>query len=237
MDENITPETNAEFVAPKEKRGYRTFRRVFSGQELQTSFAKLLVESENRMAFVQKIIESSLPRFGETLKQFPPEVQEICEDTFLDEKTFLNKFQDLLIDFLDKNFDAREYEVKTGLADAETYGFIPLNEIIYFGADDNLAHIHLGSARTFGPKEIISLFNDGLEKLAKELIKPEFAGIKKVTATSWIVAQKPDFFAGAGFTIDGLVDEEMRQRHFSTETRPVVASHIDREDFLQRYLK
>ncbi|MFH1089668.1 MAG: hypothetical protein V1716_04570 [Candidatus Uhrbacteria bacterium] len=237
MTEDVRSETGAEFVAPAERRGFRTFRRVFSGKELQASFAKLLTDSENRAAFVQKIVEASLPRLGEALRQFPSEVQEICEDTSLDEQKFLNKFQDLLIDFLDRNFDAREYEVKVGLVEARAHGFIPLNEIIYFGADDNLAHIHLGSARTFGPKEIISLFNDDLEKLAKELEKPEFKKVKKVTATSWIVAQKPEFFKAAGFTIDGPIGEEMTRRHFSTETRPVVASHIDREDFLRRYLK
>jgi len=39
-----------------------------------------------------------------------------------------------------------------------------------------------------------------------------------------------------GFTIDGKINEKMKKKHFSDETREVWEAHMDREELLNKYL-
>jgi hypothetical protein len=169
------------------------------------------------------------------VRDFPNVIQEVLADTALGDKDFLLAVREAFYDFLDRNLDPREFESKTRTTKEGL--FIPLNEILSFGHDGEIIHIHLASARTLEPDERTVMITDGFEKLAKKFAEPEFQAVKKVTITSWIVAKKPEFFETFGFVTDGPIDESVRQEYFKDETGPISAAHIDREVFLKRYLK
>ena len=109
--------------------------------------------------------------------------------------------------------------------------FIEANELISYGKEDNIIHIHVV------PKEkienIFISFREGMEKISK--IVREDEEIEKVTATSWIVAEHPRALERVGFTIDGEIGDEMRKAHFSNEKRPIWGAHISREELLKKY--
>jgi hypothetical protein len=84
--------------------------------------------------------------------------------------------------------------------------------------------------------EKLRLMRDGLRELARRLEQDaSMKDVSQITATSWIVAAHPRILEGLGFTVDGPIDEEKRQRDFADETRPISKAHITREDFLKRY--
>lgn len=111
--------------------------------------------------------------------------------------------------------------------------FISANELVSYGMEDDLIHIHVV------PKEkvenIFIKFREGLQEIAK--IVNENPNIKKVSGSSWLVAENAEALERRyGFTIDGEIDEKMRKEHFAYEKRKVWGMHIDREEFLRRYL-
>jgi hypothetical protein len=59
--------------------------------------------------------------------------------------------------------------------------------------------------------------------------------IKGLTASSWIVAKNPGILELLGFTILGPIDEEMKKKHFSEETRPIDHAIISRDELLKKY--
>lgn len=219
------------------------FRRLIKEdgvrRDFRTLFDSLPDGPERRNVFVQTIIDRAIPRLGETMRLFSVETQRIVDDPLLNDEVFQAAVINSLFDFLDRNIDPEQFEVARRAAFVEQGGFTPLNEIISYGCDDGVAHIHLADARTLTlrPRAFITAIIDGLEKLAKVLIQPGFEGVKVVTATSFIVAEHSGLLERAGFIIDGPIDEKTRQQHFKTEARPVSASHMSREDFLRRYLK
>lgn len=112
--------------------------------------------------------------------------------------------------------------------------FISVNELVSYGMEDDFIHIHIVPEKKV--ENIISKFREGLEELAKIVDKNE--NIKEISATSWLIAQSPEALEKRyGFTIDGKISEEFKKAHFADEKREVWGAHIDREEFLKRYLR
>ncbi len=109
----------------------------------------------------------------------------------------------------------------------QRHGFTELNEVLSYGIGDGLAHIHAGSFRRRPIEE-------GLRKLAEIIKKNE--DVRVITASSWIVARKPEWLEDLGFTDTGPISEEEREKHFKDDTRPINKAVMSREDFLKRYL-
>lgn len=119
-------------------------------------------------------------------------------------------------------------------------GFIPLSEILSYHVTKDIEHVflHLAPARTLTEQERNTAILDGMAELARRLAEEEIlAKVKKVNATSWLVAQRPDEFSALGFTLEGPVDEEIRRAHFSHDERPIHKSSIEKGDFIKRYLR
>lgn len=81
----------------------------------------------------------------------------------------------------------------------------PVNELMYysiFSGQDEL-HLNIHNAVALSLKEKLSLFKSGLREIADRLKhQPELAGIKKVSAQSWIVENYPGLVTKMGFVID-----------------------------------
>lgn len=116
---------------------------------------------------------------------------------------------------------------------AHECAFTPINDLLSYGREDGLIHIHLAPAKTLSVKEKIAAVRDGLTRLATIVHADE--SMKQIEATSWIVARHPKLMKKLGFTVTGPIDDGMRQRRFREETRPVSHAVINREEFLRRY--
>lgn len=136
-------------------------------------------------------------------------------------------------------------------------GVTALNDLLSYGEGytegedgegDKTVHIHLAPAGVLlkklkaeakGLKEfkekIKESVGEGLSRLAK--IVQEDERIKKVTATSWVVACWPSIMRSLGFTVEGPIDEETREAHFADEKRPVAMATMSREKLLSEYLR
>lgn len=118
------------------------------------------------------------------------------------------------------------------------HDFMPLSETLTFGVSRGTVHIHLAPSSALGIAALRADVEAGLRELARRLKEDEdLKGVEIIKGTSWIVAKNPRLMERLGFTIDGPISEEERATHFSEESRPVAAAHMDREDFLARYGK
>jgi len=59
--------------------------------------------------------------------------------------------------------------------------------------------------------------------------------IEKITATSWLVAS-PRKLERLGFTIEGEISEEERNKHFKNDNRKIVKASMERKKFDEWYL-
>ena len=129
------------------------------------------------------------------------------------------------------------FEIKARKNFIENSGFIPLNEMLSYGRGKNNVHIHVAPSKTFSIGTKFFLLKDGLRKL-QEVVKND-ESILNVTASSWIVATKQGkgIMEKLGFTVEGEISEEDKEKFFDKEDRPVAEAFITREDFLnnERY--
>ncbi|PIX61905.1 hypothetical protein CO057_02140 [Candidatus Uhrbacteria bacterium CG_4_9_14_0_2_um_filter_41_50] len=142
-----------------------------------------------------------------------------------------------ILDFFAKHVDPDKFEAVERKKFVERGNFIPLNEILSFGADDGVAHIHLAPARAIAPEKRMQLLNGGLRELALRMNTDEqLSEISRVKATSWIVAKMPSIIESLGFHIDGPIDDEIRRLYFPDQKGEIWEAHMDRKEFLEIYL-
>lgn len=113
--------------------------------------------------------------------------------------------------------------------------FIKINDLFAYGigrsAEGDFIHLHVFPAE--GRKDMVALMRDGMRKLA-EIVEND-QSIKKVIATSWIVASNPGLLRRLGFEILGPISEEERDKYFKGETRPISKAVLPL-DRLEKYL-
>jgi len=207
--------------------------------KLASLFAEVPPEPDRRRKFLDEFL---IALFSSVIGEKTVGLSEILSnfsiDSFETDEDFVTAVSEVVMDYFDRYLDPVETEKILRVKFIETGKFIPLNEILSYGFYKEVVHIHLASAKTMDKEERDQTINDGLQKLARKLEDdPELKDIKKIMATSWIVFKRPESLVSMGFTIDGPIDEETHRKHFSHEKGPVWTSHIDREDFLKRYLK
>ena len=112
-------------------------------------------------------------------------------------------------------------------------GNIPLSDLMYANytpGKPTTLRIHVAPGETLGSNLIKRALAIGLKKL--KVLLTENQAIREVTATSWIVADKPDIFMDLGFVIEQAGKDEIR-RDFSDEVRPILRATISREKLLE----
>lgn len=111
------------------------------------------------------------------------------------------------------------------------------NNILSYGIGglmgDSL-HIHLAPMRTVENKLLFQkkVLPEAFKKLAQIIASKE--EVKKVTATSPLVAAMPDFFEKMGFNIEAI-NEGFRNLIFEGKKQPILTATISREKFLELY--
>ncbi|MEK7648383.1 MAG: hypothetical protein AAB400_00505 [Patescibacteria group bacterium] len=127
---------------------------------------------------------------------------------------------------------AAEFEEAHAKAMNESEGFTEINRLLSYGKSSDLIHIHASLGKTVENK--LSLYRSGLRKLA-EIIDRD-PDIRRITATSPLVAQHPGLFTIAGFAVEDISDD-VRMLHFKNEKQEIKRASISREDFLKKFLK
>lgn len=156
-----------------------------------------------------------------------------CTNT-LERDEFISRVADLIRPLLEIRLShAPEIEKVQRKLFVENSDFLSLNEILFYGTDQGVVHIHLAPAKTLSFNERKRLVNEGLEKLAH--IVREDENIKEIVATSWIIAQAPEIIEKLGFTVKGEIDPETKAKHFVDEDRPVGKAVMSREEFIAKY--
>jgi len=119
-------------------------------------------------------------------------------------------------------------------AGLEKEHFIKLNEVLSYGISGDSVHIHLASLkellREIGKENLLNLISDGLKELAKIFEKDET--LIKVTATSMVVTNNPDYMSHFGFVIKGPIGKEDREKHWKGDERDIGVAEMSREKLL-----
>ncbi len=122
--------------------------------------------------------------------------------------------------------------------------FIPVNEILSYGISGHEMHIHLAPSMDFSTGKKHKLLKEGFRKLA--IIMKFDPIIEKISATSNIVAEKPERLKRRGFSIEPLPVitkielysiNALREMGFSDEDPIDIARAVmTRDKFLEKYL-
>lgn len=109
---------------------------------------------------------------------------------------------------------------------------IPLSDVLsYNRGNDGEVHIHIAPSEDI--PNLLSEVDAGLRALCEEFAQDR--SLQTVKATSWIVAEHPKVLERFGFTVYGLVSEEVRKKYFEHESRPVAWATMSREVLEKRY--
>lgn len=163
-----------------------------------------------------------------------------------DKETFVSHVLKALDPIIISKIDQPDIFKKIRLEEAKTSreetmsepGHVILSEFLYCNLEKNAARIHLAAAYDFITKDKINDFKQdiviGLKKLAK-IIEP-MKNIDKVVASSWIIEKSPRRLKELGFTIEGEISQEEKDKHFNNDSRTIYKASIDREKFDELYL-
>lgn len=209
-------------------------------EQARMQITTLCEEHEDPKEILKVIMKKVDPFFQHIDKKILPEekIEEIKENleacALVQNK---DEFIRLTTEALKPMLDIRE-EYTPGFEDAqakamnETGGFIEINRLLSYGQHGAIVHIHAPAGKTVENK--IGLYRNGMTKLA-EIVNndPE---IKEIIATSYIVDQHPGLFTRFGFKIED-VTEEFKRKYFAGEKRKIKKASINREDFLEKFLK
>lgn len=219
-------------------------------QELRQRLSYILDASKNTEEAVSTIKETIKP-FLEACKKLEeqddvdcPVLKNISEvDIFRSlrecfaisgKQEFINKCEGILGPILDFMAVSPRLEEKVRREIfVEKGGFSKVNELLSISEESDTIWLHLAPAKTLSLSEKLALFKQGLQKLAKLLTEKD--NVKNIRATSWIVVQHPKLFERLGFTVEGPISSDDRERYFNEESREVWGAYIDRNDFLTRY--
>lgn len=104
--------------------------------------------------------------------------------------------------------------------------------------DDTVFRIHVAVSQTLPPGQLLGEFRSGMRELARRLKDdPDFANVKEIIGTSWIVGEHPRLARLMGFHVaeEPLTPEEAA--HHGGETRTVRKAWMTREELLSTFGK
>lgn len=219
-EQTETPDIENDYKnAVKELRGiYKSDNRLTDFLSRVLIFVRAGVLEEADISKVTKFLceDKTKKRLDEFLEIASPLVRKIVDFIWADPAGFEKIERDIF------NRDGR---------------FAPVNEVLSYGIDEenSFLHLHIPPCKTVPNK--IFLLKNGLAEIAKVVRDRE--NIKRITGTSWIVAQNPNLLRKLGFTIGGKDKTYKRvlRNSFLEDKKPVGSAFMKREDFLAKYLK
>ncbi len=147
---------------------------------------------------------------------------------------FVRTISDLLEPLIELRLsEPQEFEARQRQGFLEGGNFIAINQLLSYKLHGKSLSLHVQPNETTPPAEQKRLMLDGLRELA-EIVRNN-PNIKNITAASWIVADKPGILRKLGFTLDGSISEEERQKYFAGSDEPIDKAHISREELLEKY--
>ncbi len=147
------------------------------------------------------------------------------------QEEFINKGIESLSSLVNwSQADPRAFEAKLRENVVAVNGYKSLNEMLTYGEEDDHIHLHVNPSETLRLSEKLYLIKDGLRKL-KEILRSK-ENIKEVIAVSWIVANNPGIMEKLGFTVEGPITPEDKERHLNNDNRDIYFAHISRDDIL-----
>jgi hypothetical protein len=220
MYEKIYPEINPEEIK-EEKEKFRGMARV----KLRLVF-KTYATGKERIEIIEKEM-STMYKFLENSEQISADLK-MCVG-IKNKKEFVEATLRAIEPIIDLRINKPEVFVPERIDNRE---IIEINELLSYEIESDIVQIHIVPEGKV--ENAMAKFGDGLQKLAH--IISELKDIKTVEASSWIVANHPKLPERYGFTIDGQIDEITREKYFADEKRKVWRAHMDRDEFLKRYL-
>ena len=171
----------------------------------------------------------------DVVRKMKQDLLECCKIQDMEEfqKKFLNIIEPVLN--LERE-NLQEFESLIGKNTMERFHWISINDLLQYGKDGERVHIHILPAKSMSQPNKLSNLINGLKDLAN--IIDNDRDVKLVTATSALVAEHPRIVEKImGFTIDGPISDETREKYFKYDTREIYGAHMTREDFLNKHKK
>lgn len=186
--------------------------------------------------FKEKLEEMFRGMPAEKTEKFQEVIDSLHMDAAEDDEVFVRSAAAALWAFANENLTEKDLEAAKRVAFVEQGGFTPLNEILSYGTRGNEIHIHLAPAKTQSMGTNLTLVKEGLKELAERIkTDPTLRDIEEITASSWIVASHPHMMEKLGFTMGGVISEEIRRDHFPGDQRDIAECSMSREDVLRIY--
>lgn len=223
MNEQIYPEINLEEIREEqEKKNIREMTR----SKLSMLF-KTYAAGKERVEAIDREM-STLYKFLENSEQISADIKRCIN---IDNK---KEFIDAVMTIIEPIIDLRVNKPDAFISEGDPGSkYIELNELVSYEIDGSVMHFHMLPEKRV--ENFPTKFKEGLQKLAK--IVSDLENIRIVEGASFIVASNAKFFERYGFIIDGDADDETREKYFAGDKRKIWHLHMDRDDFLKRYLQ
>jgi hypothetical protein len=245
MPERINFQDNSDFTFESQNKNEASkIEKVYDKDKIKLKLDMLLSEipngSERINEFYSKIKTEGSVLFKSKKLEFQAFIDGIKSESteIKSDSTLVNYVSDKIMDFIQNNYTPSELEAGEREKFIERGGFTPLNELLSYNINNNEAHIHLAPARTISNSQKLLLIRDGLHRLASLLAtEKSLDNINTISATSTIVESHPKILEKFGFRIDGPINEDLRNREFSGQTKNIRSAHMDKSKFQELYLR
>lgn len=223
MYEQINPQKKLEEIGKEQEK-----KKICEMTRSKLSILfKTYLTGEERVEAVDKEM-STLYKFLENSDQISSDIKR-CID--IDKKKeFIDAVMTVIEPIIDLRVNKPDAFVPEGVS-GPTYA--ELNELVSYEIDGDRMHFHMLPEKRV--ENFPTKFKEGLQKLAK--IVSGLEDIRTVEGASFIVASNAKFFERYGFIIDGDADDETKEKYFPSDKRKIWRLHLDRDDFLKKYLK
>lgn len=171
----------------------------------------------------------------EVVQKMKQDLLECCK--IQDMEKFQERFLSVIEPILNlERENLQEFESLIGKNTMERFHWISINDLLKYAKDGRRIHIHILPAKSMSRSDKLSNLNNGLKDLASIIDNDK--DVELVTATSTLVAEHPRIVEKLmGFTIDGSISDETREKYFKYDTREIHEAHMTREDFLNKHKK
>jgi hypothetical protein len=179
-----------------------------------------------KQILVTRLAEVGEDLFSDAAEEYADFTKSLLETPLADGADLTNEVAKRFATFALRFNSAEEFENKLRIHTAERSGWVPVNEALsYELKEGTYLNLHIPATFTKRPIEWSTLFNQGLQELARRLTTdPSLANVQALGGHSWLIFEQPKLVSRFGFT----VSDQNPATHKALAT-------ISREDFIKRY--